>query len=299
MYQFIFNLSLRLASSGLPYKILVKLKDVFSKLSPNKTIQFTYKRFMIEMPFTHDYPINLKKYPTYSENLGEVAKVVFSKYPGASAIDVGANIGDSAIILQSFVSAPILCIEGNPKFIPLLKRNILQLKDITVEECFVGEENETVVAVNYGGTARIEKSLNGGIEVRTVQQILANNELFKQAKLLKIDTDGFDNKIIRASKILLEEAKPVVFFEYDPFFLAKQQEDPTAIFSILHSLGYNRLLLFDNLGHFVCEVSSNNALMLKELTAYYDDNGQSYLDICAIHTIDEDLIPKIKQAFIF
>lgn len=295
--QIIFNLLLRNSVTGLPYKFLFKLRGLLLSINPNAEVLYRYKNYWLTFPFSHDYPLNKKFLKQYSENLGVVAAIVKQKYANATMIDVGANIGDSAAIIQSYVPVPILCIEGNPKFIPMLTKNAAGLSEITIEQCFVGDQNETVVPVNTGGTARLETSVNG-IEVKTMQQILAKHSSFAAAKLLKIDTDGFDNKIIRASADLLARAKPVLFFEYDPFFLKKQQEDPSAVFEVLHSLEYNRLILFDNLGKLLCEVTSDNKKLLADLTAYYHNEGKSYLDICALHISDEDLVEKIKQAFV-
>ena len=295
--QLIFNLLLSNSIKGLPYKFLLKCRGYLLNVNPKAEVEYRYKSFKLTFPFSHDFPINKKYLREYSENLGVIASIVKGKYSDASMIDVGANIGDSAAIIQSYIPAPILCIEGNPKFIPLLQKNATQLSGITIEQCFVGDQNEKVVAVNSGGTARLETSING-IEVKTMQQILEKHPSFVGAKLLKIDTDGFDNKIIRASRDLLVSAKPVVFFEYDPYFLIKQQEQPMEIFNVLYSLGYSRLVLFDNLGKLLCEVATHNHDLLADFTAYYNNEGKSYLDICALHSSDEDLISEIRQAFV-
>ena len=294
--QIIFNQLINPNVGGLYYKLLLKTRSILLVLNPNATIQYSYNNIVLTFPFSHDYALNRKEVPLYSENLGVVSKIILSKYKDARAIDVGANIGDSAAIINHYSKMPVLCIEGNPKFIPMLEKNSKQMKNIAIEPCFVGEINETVSTINYGGTARIETA-ETGIEVKTVTQILNKHEAFNEAKLLKIDTDGFDFKILRASEQFLINAKPILFFEFDPFFLIKQNENPASIFPFLNKLNYSNLLLFDNHGNLLCEVKSNQTELIQDLIHYYNKNGEAYLDICALHDEDFDLVLKIKQEF--
>lgn len=294
--QSIFNLLISQRVNGMAYKLLFKVRSLLLAMQPNATINYTYGSFKLQFPFSHDYPLNKKTLPDYSENLGLVSKVVKQKYSTAKAIDVGANIGDSAAILFHHSRMEILCIEGNPKFIPMLEHNCRQIPSTVIETCFVGEVHERVKPVNTGGTASLEAS-EEGIEVKTMSEILAKHPEFKQAKLLKIDTDGFDNKILRASETLLKESKPVLFFEFDPYFLLKQGEVPGAIFPFLKNLNYKHLLLFDNKGRFMCETSTDASALLDDFIHYFNQQGQAYLDICALHEEDSDLSPKIKEVF--
>lgn len=294
--QTVFNLLISPRVNGLVYKLLLKVRDFLLAIQPNATVNYTYGNVELQFPFSHDYPINKKILPDYSENLGLVSTIVKQKYRDAKAIDVGANIGDSAAILYSHSQIEILCIEGNPKFIPMLENNCSKIPLTHIETCFVGEVHERVKPVNTGGTARLESSADG-IEVKTMSEILEKHHAFKTAKLLKIDTDGFDNKILRASEGLLKEAKPVLFFEFDPFFLHKQGEVPGAIFSFLNNLGYHKLLLFDNKGRLICETNTDATVLLNDFIHYFNQQGQAYLDICALHEEDNDLGAIIKKRF--
>jgi len=294
--QIILNKLISNSVSGCYYKILLKIRSILLILDSNATIEYNYNNYVLTFPFSHDYPLNRKEIPFYSENLGVISKVISSKYYNADAIDIGANIGDSAAIISHYSKMPVLCIEGNPKFIPLLEKNIKQMQNIVIELCFVGEVNENVSTINYGGTARIETS-ETGIEVKTVTQILNKHDSFKNAKLLKIDTDGFDYKILRASEEFLKQSKPIIFFEFDPFFLIKQNENPSSIFPFLNKLCYTNLLLFDNHGKLLCEIKSHQTELIFDFISYFNNNGETYLDICAIHDEDYDLVPKIKQEF--
>ena len=103
--QIIFNQLINPNVGGLYYKLLLKIRSILLVLNPNATIQYSYNNIVLTFPFSHDYALNRKEVPLYSENLGVVSKIVLSKYKDARAVDVGANIGDSAaIIIQNLMS---------------------------------------------------------------------------------------------------------------------------------------------------------------------------------------------------
>ncbi|MEI6595458.1 MAG: FkbM family methyltransferase [Bacteroidota bacterium] len=292
--QIIFN-NLLLASTkhkSIKHKLLILCRK-FLLLFGEVNVEFKYHKYSLQIPFSHDLPLNMKMFPTYNVNLGKITKIVQQKYADLKVIDVGANIGDSVAVMHHEAVVPILCIEGNPKFLKLLEQNAKQFKDIEIEASFVGEKSVKVNPQNNLGTAFLEES-NEGIMVHTMQEVISKHPKFATAKLLKIDTDGFDNIIIRASKELLSNAKPVIFFEYDPFYLAKQNEKGIDIFDFLEVLNYTSAIVFDNFGFYLTTVSLSNKNLLKDLHHYFNRNGSIYMDICVVHKDDVDLLERIK-----
>jgi len=292
--QIIFN-NLLLASTkhrSIKHKLLILCRK-FLLLFGDVNVEFKYHKYSLQIPFSHDLPLNMKMFPTYNVNLGKITKIVHQKYADLKVIDVGANIGDSVAVMHHESVVPILCIEGNPKFLKLLEQNAKQFKDIEIEASFVGEKSVKVNPQNNLGTAFLEES-NDGIMVHTMQEVISKHPKFATAKLLKIDTDGFDNIIIRASKELLSNAKPIIFFEYDPFYLAKQNEKGIDIFDFLEELNYTSAIVFDNFGFYLTTVSLSNKNLLKDLHHYFNRNGSIYMDICVVHKDDVDLLERIK-----
>jgi hypothetical protein len=47
--------------------------------------------------------------------------------------------------------------------------------------------------------------------------VLLRKPILVNSKMLKIDTDGFDTLILKSAVDFLKRAKPIIFFEYDPF----------------------------------------------------------------------------------
>ncbi len=284
--QFIFNQLLR-AKGKYSQKCFALLRLVYLKIA-DPIIQWNYHGQIIDMNLSHDLPFNLKQFPSYSQNLGQVASIIAQKYPHFSVIDVGANVGDSAAIVQHRIQAPILCIEGNPKFLPLLDKNSKNLHDITIEASFVGETVTKVKPVNQLGTAYLEEDVTG-LAIATISSVIEKHPAFANAKLLKIDTDGFDNKIIRGAATFLRQSKASIFFEYDPFYLAKQNENGPAIFDFLVDLGYDKWVIFDNHGRYLLTLTKHDKHLFESLHQYYNQQGNVYMDIWAIHESDSQL----------
>lgn len=296
MYQLVFNILLKSRAGGLLFKLFFTLRGLLIKCFPYALINYSYKGVVLKLPLSHDYPFNLKIHPGYSENLGLIASVIKEKYPRVSCIDVGANVGDSVAIVNSFAPMPILCIEGNEMYLPILRHNALKYPNVEIEDCFVGESSETVIAINHGGSAHLKVS-ESGTRVKVLHDILSNHVKFAESKLFKIDTDGFDLKILRGANQFLKDVKPVIFFEYDPYYLLLQNEYPLSVFEQLNKLGYEKCLLFDNLGDFLCEVDSNDKIILNDLTCFFNHQGKRYIDVCALHISDNDLISLIRSKF--
>ncbi len=293
MYQFIFNqLISNIPLKSYKFKFYMVLRNLVGKFF-NPKISYKLGAYDIIIPITHDLPINIKIYPEYNQNLGKIAKAIEEKYPSNSIIDVGANIGDSVAIIHKYVKSPILCIEGNDLYLPLLRANTSSLTNVCIEDSFVGDEEVVVSTHSSLGTAFIEKSSGDGIKVKKISTILDKHPTFKNSKLFKTDTDGFDNKILKGAKAYFNEIKPIIFFEYDPYFLSKQNEIGYDIFGYLNNLGYSDLMLFENTGRYIFTINTELERELVELHNYFNQNGEKYMDICAIHENDKDIIQKI------
>ena len=246
----------------------------------------------LAIPLSHALPRYLKMFPYYASNLGRLAAVIKEKYAGLSVIDIGANIGDSAAAIRHGADAPVLCVEGNPFFLKVLKLNAGRFRRVSVAESYVGDANSSLLAEDRAanGTSRISPGGGREIKIRLLSGILGDHQDFRTAKLVKIDTDGFDCKIIRGSADFLTAARPAVFFEYDPLLLSRQDDDGLSVFDALRGLGYDSALVYDNLGHFMLSLRLSDLTLLKELHAhFFSYQGERFGDFCVFHSDDRDL----------
>jgi hypothetical protein len=71
--------------------------------------------------------------------------------------------------------------------------------------------------------------------------------------LIKVDTDGYDNKVLRGASRRLSASHPHLFFEYSPWHTRIYgKEEPLGIFPYLREIGYRVLVIYDNAGCPLC-----------------------------------------------
>jgi FkbM family methyltransferase len=275
------------------FKLIKKISSSYDPL-----VSYPIKGHQLKLPISHALPLVLQYYPGYSNNLARLAGCTYAKYPDLKIIDIGANIGDSVFVIKNEVSCPILCIEGDPVFFKILQANTADCENVVVNQVFVGD-SDTVAdkkLVTVFGTAHFTDSINNSTKFRKLSSILIDEPQFAQAKLLKIDTDGFDLAIIRGSADFIQSVKPVLFFEYDPFFLANQKEDGISIFSTLQTLGYHSIVIYDNFGRYLISLPLTETSQIADMHGYLLNRlGKYYYDICAVQAEDLAIIQQLRE----
>lgn len=272
--------------------------------------EYQIGRYCLLLPIAHkldDYQTRWKRYDTA---LGFIAQAVFQKYPDSFAIDIGANVGDSAALIRSFADISVLCIEGNPDFIDCLEQNISRIGNIDVEQCFVGNEGDSVDLdriLQQGGTATIVDAVHSEgtaiAEMKSLETILQKHSKFVRSKLLKIDTDGFDFSIINASADVIARLQPVLYFEYDVTFKPTAIHESLQAMQTLISIGYESFLVYDNFGNYLMSLSHQDLEKFADLNAYLVSNRSKsgtpavyYFDICAFVQNDRDLFEQLRAS---
>jgi FkbM family methyltransferase len=242
----------------------------------------------------------------YDTALARIASILKAKYHTLHAIDIGANVGDTAALIREFAEIPVLCIEGDPVLLPILTENAIRLgPGVTIEPSFVGEDGKAVnlnSADDLGRNACLVKAMDpqGSVRLRSLRSILTDYPAFCSAKLLKTDTEGFDFDIIRQSLDFIQQSKPVVFFEYDPYLRPNEPHAGLETIEALIRAGYSNFIYYDNFGNFLLQSEASNSSIFSDLDGYLASNRRHgvavyYFDICALHQEDADLGPKIKS----
>lgn len=280
-------------------KLLMIYRDLYIKLDHSVLVNYNLNGINLVLPLSHDLPINLKYFPLYDAAIGRLPEYLKEKYYEYLVIDIGANIGDTAAIIRSKTDLPILCIEGNKFYYNLLVDNSSRINNLYLDNSFVGDsEKQNLKVINYKGSSNLayDDSANAQTSVISLIKIVEKYTQFERIKFLKIDTDGFDCKIIRSSSYFLKKYKPVIFFEYDPYFLEKVNDDGISVFSFLLSIGYKNLLIYNNVGEFMFGLELSNEIVLKELHLFFTGrNSGMYMDICAFHREDDDIYSTVRN----
>jgi FkbM family methyltransferase len=238
--------------------------------------------------------------------LGDVAKVVRPKYPDLHAIDIGANVGDTAAIIRTAGDTPVLCIEGDSELFPILDENAAVIgPGITVARVFAGTEGQAIdpnLIVDPGRNASLNAAIRdeGEIKLRSLKSILADHPAFLNAKLLKTDTEGFDFDILRQSMEFIRGSKPVIFFEYDPRFRPAEPSAGLDTLAALIAVGYSDFIYYDNYGNLLLHAKASQFSILSDLHHYLASNrtfggATYYFDVCAFHEEDSDLASELNR----
>lgn len=260
-----------------------------------KTKKAQIGRYILSMPGSHALPHYLKTNPEYSANFPRLTKVVKDFYSDLSIIDIGANIGDTVALVRSTIECPILCIEPNETYYKFLVQNTTQFNDVTLFQVTLDETPQIIKGVlkSSEGSAKIEKDnvFSNNITTTTLDTLLKEHSEFSQAKLLKIDTDGYDLKIIRGAKEYLTKKQPILFFEFDRYLLAQCNDAGLPTIQLLKNIGYNTIMFYDNRGRFLLSTTLEQTSLIEQLYNYtYKKEGSfPYYDVCLFHTKDEEL----------
>jgi FkbM family methyltransferase len=248
---------------------------------------------------SHELPLYRKFYPQYSSNLGRIVKHVAAAVPDFSLVDVGANVGDSVAIVRNQCHCPMLCIEGVERYFSLLYANTVGLPDIELEQCFVGAETSLANATLdvRSGTARVIRGGGTLVTFRRLSEILAAHPRFAKPGMIKIDADGMDCEILKNEAAFLARTGPIVFFEYDPHFFQVDEDEALSVFASLAEAGYDRLLVYDNLGDYMLSTRVGERAVLLDLLQYFSGRGGlRYCDICAFPRRFEQLWSELRSS---
>lgn len=213
-------------------------------------------------------------------------------------IDVGANIGDT-VVFTNIPEGKYLLIEGEDSYNQLIDKNLKQnhipTQNAIVENVFIGDCDKHFSNNLQDGSGSLKASLDKkGITTVSLDDVVKKHNF--KPNFIKIDTDGFDFKVIRSAKETLKQYTPILFFEWDKFFLKNQNENPLSIFPILQKLGYYDIFIFDNFGNLLCRENINNLDNLQRLLDYTEKSNKNiyYYDLLTLHKCHK----KIDFAFL-
>ena len=248
-------------------------------------------RFDVLLPLAHALPLYRRVHPLYDTAIGRLAAVVHKKYPLASVVDIGANVGDTAAMIRSQSPAPLLCIEGEGRFFSLLEQNVRALGPaVFLEKALVGGEAASMTGTlqSRNGTAQVVSAGAEQITFLAFKQIIDRNPGIRPLGLVKIDTDGFDCPIVEGNLGLWEELLPILFFEYDPAFYPGW--NPLAMWDGLQRAGYEQVVVLENTGAYTLTFDLRSRRSLEDLHARYTGWAhQRYADVAVFPARDADL----------
>jgi len=207
--------------------------------------------------------------------------------PDSVAIDIGANIGVTALIMSAFIGdqGRIAAFEPGPRIFELLRRNV-EANGARIEprRCAVGSSEGSMAFTEDSayGHVQIEGGAGTTVDVRTLDGIVRDLGLHR-LDLLKIDTEGFEGEVLAGARETLQRLKPLVYLELNAFtMLAYGRRDPLSFLRDLARI----------YPHVLRVRSSGQGLRLEHLTGDPDQIALTLLhdNLCYCNGINDLLL---------
>jgi FkbM family methyltransferase len=265
--------------------VLLRTSAPWRRLMPHKTVRRRVQGVELYMPWRHPLPDYARQAPAYGQNLVELAAALRTDEP-LRMLDVGANIGDSALQVIARTGAEVLCVEGDPYWARYLHRNVdAEARAHVVEALLTPEEGSWggATPVRERGTTRFVSAEGGSLPAMSVRELRELHPDFAHLRLVKSDTDGYDAMLVPAVAEAWADAGPVLFFEWDPPLLRRTDPgDPDLMWARLRDLGYTDLAIWDNGGDPVGQLPIDEALECSRMLARgYKELGYVFWDVAA------------------
>lgn len=229
---------------------------------PDRKVVRTVQGVEMVLPWSHRLPDYAAGDSVYGQNLVRLAEQLQRPGEPLTVLDIGANVGDSALQILDTTDARILCVEADDFYLDFLEINVGKDDRVTVVPALLATEEAAadgpMKPVRSGGTTRFtadESDAGGsGTPVISAAELRRSNAGFDRLRLAKSDTDGYDVQLITAIAETWSDCAPVLFFEYDLRLSRLAGNDPLEVWDRLAALGYEEVALWDNSGNPVSRV---------------------------------------------
>lgn len=261
---------------------------------PDRPVHRRVRGIDMLLPRRHALPHFTRGGSPYAVNLVELARLIAEAEDGLCLLDIGANVGDSALLVLDKTHADVVCVEPDPQWIDYLEHNVGALPHVAVEpSVLVGPEDAgaSMELVHESvGTSHVQRSTDGsGLPSLTTDELLTKYPQLADVRLVKSDTDGYDVQLVPALARTFLPSKPVLFFEFDPrpTAVATPELEPNDIWDVLVDLGYEHALVWDNGGRLIGPAATAE---LRAKSSVLDlpekERGYGFWDVAVAHRDD-------------
>lgn len=159
-------------------------------------------------------------------------------FGGATALDIGANIGNHSLYFSDYF-AHVVSFEPNPRTFRVLSINADLVGNVTCHNVGLsdraGEATLSMDPANMGG-ASIGGAAN--LQAQTISLVdLDSLGDLGDVKLVKIDVEGHEYKALSGGRNLLTAKMPIILFEQH---LKEFVNGQSPVVSLLREMGYER-----------------------------------------------------------
>jgi FkbM family methyltransferase len=187
--------------------------------------------------------IALEKYEEYESKL-----ILRNVNKNSVAVDVGANIGYYTLLLAK-ICKKVYAFEPDKNCFEILVKNIKENKlnnVVAMNKAVSDKEGKEYFMVDKEnlGNSRIDVRCQMS-DVRKIETISLNS-LFKNIKidLIKIDTQGWEPKVVKGAKRIIKKYRPILFLEYSPKSYVENNLDGKTMINFLRQI-YKNIFTID------------------------------------------------------
>ena len=171
-----------------------------------------------------------------------VAAASPDSFRGATALDIGANIGNHSLFFSDYF-ASVVSFEPSASTYRLLEYNASLVSNVRCHNFGLSDADGEASFAVYGsnrGTNRIVATKEEASERIQLCRLDGIVGLGGDIKLVKIDVEGHEPAVLRGAEALLRRHQPIVLFELGPAEFAHGV--PPSI-NILKGYGYQRFAI--------------------------------------------------------
>lgn len=259
--------------------------------------------FTIQVPRFNSVTVTYRDNPENMSQLAALVLLMKKKYPNLSAIDIGANVGDTACVIKTAADIPLMCIEGDDSTYQLLRQNLSQLQQTSAHKLFLGEKtgNVAVTFDKAGWNTTIKPSQaadSQSIKITSLDDFMSAQQAAATCKVVKIDAEGFDCSIIRGAAKFIRQSHPVLMFEYNRDNMDAIGENGLDTLRMLSDLGYSQVVFHDCYSRFFTDALLSNDGLVRDMLDYADGKHGAiyYFDLTVFHQDDTDVAIEFVKA---
>lgn len=275
--------------------LLAKLVAKANSVLPDRPVSRDIRGVRMVLPRRHLLPYFISGDSPYGKNLEDLAVELTRGERSSSILDIGANVGDSTLLMRDRAAATYVCVEPDPRWLDYLHRNVDSCPDVHIEPSILvppGHADHYSLVHEDVGSSRLEPvGTDQGLPVISTDVLLERHPCLSAVRLIKTDTDGYDVLLVPALARTFRSSLPVIFFEFDPrpTRVVTPEIDPADLWSQLEGLGYTSAAVWTNAGELVGAFPTSR---LREESRRLDDDaktrGYGFWDVAVAHHDDQE-----------
>lgn len=188
-------------------------------------------------------------YGLYSPDILEIFRRCIK--PGDEVVDIGGNIGYFTVQLAQLVtsSGRVYSFEPDPRSYKQLLQSV-EAKNMNWVQIFpIALSNnhgniDFYLSPQLGWSTAVKNSHLQNcypitVETTTLDSLLVHKRITNKIRLIKLDVEGFEEKVISGMLTVLERCRPILIMEVNNRMLSANGNDCSSLLSILKSLDFN------------------------------------------------------------